>query len=63
MRSNGSWRNSTPEALASAIALYRGPLLGGFAIHASVFEGWLQVQRDRLTEAALLAFRQASRRS
>jgi len=28
--------DSTPEALASAIVLYRGPLLGGFAIHASV---------------------------
>ena len=49
----------TPEALASAIALYRGPLLGGFAIHASVFEGWLQVQRERLAEAALLAFDKA----
>ncbi len=51
--------DSTPEALASAMALFRGPLLGGFAVHAPVFEGWLQVERDRLTEAALLAFDKA----
>ena len=38
----------TPEALAIALALYRGDLLEGVAVRDPAFEDWLRVERARL---------------
>ena len=45
----------TPEALESAVQLYRGELLEGLAISAAPFEEWLLGERERLRELALEA--------
>src|SRR5207247_8209561 len=42
----------TPEALASAAALYQGDLLAGFAVDEPPFEEWLVTERERLRELA-----------
>lgn len=43
-------------SLQRATALYRGPLLEGFYLHAApAFEEWLQVERERLHQAQLQA--------
>jgi DNA-binding SARP family transcriptional activator/tetratricopeptide (TPR) repeat protein len=48
-------REGTPEALESAVQLYRGELLEGLAMSAPPFEDWLIVERERLRELALEA--------
>ena len=40
-------RDGTINALAQAIAIYRGDLLEGIAIHDQAFENWLLVERQR----------------
>jgi DNA-binding SARP family transcriptional activator len=42
----------TPEALESAIGLYRGDLLAGIGIDEAPFEEWLLTERERLRELA-----------
>ena len=42
--------DGTPETLERAAALYRGPLLAGFAACGEAFEEWLAVERRRLDE-------------
>ncbi|WP_166038461.1 BTAD domain-containing putative transcriptional regulator [Sphingosinicella sp. YJ22] len=47
-----------PERLEAAAALYAGDFLGGFAIrNAPAFEDWVEVERQRLREAALSVLR------
>jgi serine/threonine-protein kinase len=47
--------------LAQALALYKGPLLPGFFVsEAPDFERWLDGERARLQQAAILAARQVS---
>lgn len=47
-----------PDRLEAAAALYRGDLLGGFAIrNAPAFEDWAEVERQRLREAAVSVLR------
>jgi TolB-like protein len=43
-------RDGTINALAQAIAIYRGDLLEGIAIHDQAFENWLLVERQRLRQ-------------
>jgi TolB-like protein len=43
-------RDGTVNALAQAIAIYRGDLLEGIAIHDQAFENWLLVERQRLRQ-------------
>jgi DNA-binding SARP family transcriptional activator len=43
-------RDGTIESLAQAIAIYRGDLLEGIAIHDQAFENWLLVERQRLRQ-------------
>jgi TolB-like protein/DNA-binding SARP family transcriptional activator/Flp pilus assembly protein TadD len=43
-------RDGTVDALAQAIAIYRGDLLEGIAIHDQAFENWLLVERQRLRQ-------------
>ena len=43
-------RDGTINALAQAIAIYRGELLEGIAIHDQAFENWLLVERQRLRQ-------------
>jgi len=45
----------TPLSLQQAAELYRGDLLLGFTVTASVFEEWLVAERERLREIALEA--------
>ncbi len=42
--------DGTPETLERAAALYRGPLLAGFAACGEAFEEWLAIERRRLDE-------------
>jgi DNA-binding SARP family transcriptional activator/ABC-type cobalamin/Fe3+-siderophores transport system ATPase subunit len=44
---------TTPTALESAAAVYRGDLLAGFNIDEAPFEEWLLGERDRLRERAI----------
>ena len=44
-----------PEALAQAVAIYRGDLLQGLAFRGALFEDWLMAERERLRESALVA--------
>jgi len=45
-------------ALASGLALYRGPFLEGFVVReCEPFEAWMQRMRDRLQSAALEGYR------
>lgn len=48
----------TEEALASAVALYRGDFLDGFTINEERFDNWSLAERDRLRRAALRAHSQ-----
>jgi DNA-binding SARP family transcriptional activator len=50
-------KRGTPEALESAVAIYRGALLEGVSVAAPVFEEWLQSERARLAELAVDALR------
>jgi DNA-binding SARP family transcriptional activator len=50
-------RRGTPDALESAVALYRGPFLDGVVLTAPAFEEWLQSERTRLAELAAEALR------
>jgi two-component SAPR family response regulator len=43
-------RDGTIDALAQAIAIYRGDLLEGIAIRDQAFENWLLVERQRLRQ-------------
>ena len=45
----------TPEALASALARYRGDLLEGFTLSAETFDEWLLPERARLRTLAIAA--------
>jgi DNA-binding SARP family transcriptional activator len=42
----------TPEALAQAVALYRGDLLAGIRVSEEPWEAWLRDVRERLREQA-----------
>ncbi|HEU4439311.1 MAG TPA: alpha/beta fold hydrolase [Methylomirabilota bacterium] len=42
----------TPEALAQAVALYRGDLLAGLGVSEEPWEAWLREARERLREQA-----------
>ena len=42
----------TPEALAQAVALYRGDLLAGLGVSEEPWEAWLRETRERLREQA-----------
>jgi DNA-binding SARP family transcriptional activator len=50
------------EDLERAAALYRGPLLDGFALRAPAFEDWLLLERARLRELAIGALLGIARR-
>jgi len=50
-------RRGTADALQGAVALYQGPLLDGLRIAAPAFEEWLEGERARLHEQALVALR------
>ena len=41
------------DSLERAVALYRGDLLEGLALHETAFEDWVRAERDRLRETAL----------
>src|SRR6185436_16437279 len=43
-------RDGTINALSQAIAIYRGDLLEGIAVHDQAFENWLLVERQRLRQ-------------
>lgn len=43
----------TPEALAAAVALYRGDFLEGLSLDEPWFEEWLVTERERLRELAI----------
>jgi predicted ATPase/class 3 adenylate cyclase len=44
------------QALESAVALYRGELLGGFSLREEPFEQWTSAERRRYHERAVQAF-------
>lgn len=48
-------QRGTPEALETAIGLYRGDLLAGIGIAEAPFEEWLLTERERLRELAVEA--------
>src|SRR4051812_14626495 len=50
-------RRGTAEAVDAAVALYHGPLLDGVTVAAPAFEAWLEAERARLHELALVALR------
>jgi DNA-binding SARP family transcriptional activator/pimeloyl-ACP methyl ester carboxylesterase len=43
----------TPDALAQAMALYRGELLAGLSVKEEPWEAWLRSERDRLRDQAV----------
>lgn len=55
--------HETTERLQCAARLYRGPLLDGFAIRESMFEGWLALERGRLHDLAIGVFDRLAARS
>ena len=50
-------RDDTIDSLAQATSLYRGDLLEGIAIHDPAFEDWLMVERQRLRQLLVRAWR------
>jgi TolB-like protein/Flp pilus assembly protein TadD len=43
-------RETTPDDLAEAMAIYRGDLLDGLAVSDPAFEEWLSIERQRLRD-------------
>lgn len=50
-------RRGVADGLEAALALYHGPLLDGLHVAAPAFEEWLESERARLHELALVALR------
>jgi hypothetical protein len=46
-------KTTSAEALARAVALYRGELLAGLAVKEAPFESWLAGERERLNQLAV----------
>jgi DNA-binding SARP family transcriptional activator/tetratricopeptide (TPR) repeat protein len=46
-------KTASAEALARAVALYRGELLAGLAVKEAPFESWLAGERERLNQLAV----------
>jgi DNA-binding SARP family transcriptional activator/tetratricopeptide (TPR) repeat protein len=46
-------KTTSAEALAQAVALYRGELLAGLAVKEAPFESWLAGERERLNQLAV----------